>query len=111
MTGPTLLWLGGASAIFIAATSALRRYADQPNVVLLFTALILYSIGNVMMVRIMREAGMAAAIALSAVLQLMLVNLVAVFLFGERPTAMQASGIALGIVAVALIVWPSGAKG
>jgi small multidrug resistance pump len=111
MTGPTMLWLGGAMAIFIAAASALRRYVDTPQAWLLVAALILYSVGNLMMVRLMKETGLAATMSISAVLQLVLINLVAVFLFGERPTALQASGIALGILAVALIVWPSGAKG
>jgi glucose uptake protein len=111
MTGPTAIWLAGAMAIFIAAASALRRYVDTPQPWLLVAALILYSAGNLMMVRLMKEVGLAATMSISAVLQLVLINLVAVALFGERPSAMQASGIALGIVAVALIVWPSGAKG
>jgi small multidrug resistance pump len=111
MTMPTLVWLGGAMSIFIAAASALRRHVDQPQAWLLVSALVLYSIGNLMMVRLMRETGMAGAISISAILQLVLVNLVAITFFGERPTPMQASGITLGVVAVALIVWPSGAKG
>jgi len=28
--------------------------------------------------------------------------------FGERPTPLQVAGIGLGVVAVALIVWPQG---
>jgi drug/metabolite transporter (DMT)-like permease len=45
------------------------------------------------------------------VLQLVMATLVAVLVFAERPTALQWSGIALGIVAVALIVWPQGGQG
>ena len=31
-------------------------------------------------------------------------------LFGERPTGVQMLGMALGVVAVALIAWPAGGK-
>jgi glucose uptake protein len=44
------------------------------------------------------------------VLQLVLVNLVALVFFGERPGTTQMTGIALGIVAVALIVWPTAGR-
>jgi drug/metabolite transporter (DMT)-like permease len=35
----------------------------------------------------------------------------AIFVFGERPTGLQLAGMALGCVAVAMIAWPTGAKG
>jgi small multidrug resistance pump len=63
------------------------------------------------MVQVMRESGMAVAIALSSVLQLVLATLVAVVVFGERPTGLQlAVGIGFGIVAIALIAWPQGGR-
>ena len=51
----------------------------------MLAALVLYTAGNLMMVRLMRDGGMAVAISVSAVLQLVLANAVAVILFGERP--------------------------
>ncbi len=110
MTAPLYLWLGGATAVFLAAASLLRAYVDRPSPWLVAVALLLYSVGNLMMIRLMKEQGMAGAMSLSAVLQLVLVNFVAIAFFGERPTLIQSSGIALGVVAVALIVWPSGAR-
>lgn len=59
------------------------------------------------MVRLMREGGMAVAISVSAVLQLVLANVAAFGLFGERPSGVQAAGIALGLVATVLILWPA----
>lgn len=106
MTGATLVWLGGAMAVFLAASAALRLYVATSQTGILLGALVLYTAGNLMMVRLMRDSGMAVAIAVSAVLQLVLATLVAVYLFGERPTALQWAGIALGVVAVALIIWP-----
>ena len=38
------------------------------------------------------------------------ISLMAVFVFGERPSPMQMAGMALGVVAVALIAWPQGGK-
>jgi Putative glucose uptake permease len=110
MSGPLFLWLTGASVIFLAAGSILRHYVDRPSVWLLAGALVLYSAGNLMMIRLMKESGMAVALSVSAVLQLVLVNLVALVFFGERPGNMQMGGIALGIVAVALIVWPAAGR-
>ncbi len=108
MTGTTLIWLGGAMVVFLAASSALRAYVGQGQVTWVVFALCLYCVGNLMMVRIMRDSGMAVAVSVSAVLQLILATLVAVVVFAERPTGVQWAGIALGVVAVGLIVWPQG---
>lgn len=106
MTGASVIWLAGVMAVFLSASAALRQYVATSQVGILLIALVLYSAGNLMMVRLMRESGMAVAIAVSAVLQLLLATLVAVLLFDERPTALQWMGLALGVVAVGLIVWP-----
>jgi glucose uptake protein len=111
MTPSTLLWLGTTMLVFLAASSSLRAYVDRPQVGIILGALALYCLGNLMMVRLMRESGMAVAISLSAVLQLLMATLVAVAVFAERPTMLQWSGIALGILAVTLIVWPQGGRG
>jgi glucose uptake protein len=106
MTGASLVWLGGAAAMFLAASALLRSYVETSQVATVLVALVLYTAGNLMMVRLMRDGGMAVAISVSAVLQLVLANVVAVALFGERPSATQVVGIVLGIGAVALILWP-----
>jgi small multidrug resistance pump len=110
MTGPTLIWLAGAMAIFLSAAAALRAYVDNGALWAILLSLALYCAGNLMMVRLMREGGMAVAISVSAVLQLVLATLVAVMFFQERPTPLQWTGIALGVLAVALIVWPAGPR-
>jgi glucose uptake protein len=106
MTAATITWLGGAMVVFLVASSALRYYVSAGQITVLMGALLLYCVGNLMMVRIMRDSGMALAIAISAVLQLVAATVVAVAFFGERPTGLQWVGIMLGVVAVALIVWP-----
>ncbi|WP_110033813.1 GRP family sugar transporter [Hoeflea marina] len=110
MSGFLMAWLTGASLIFIAGAAVLRQYIDRQNAWFLVLALVLYSLGNLMMVRLMKENGMAVSMSVSAVLQLILVNLVAILFYGERPGNLQASGIALGIVAVILIVMPQGSR-
>ncbi len=111
MGAGSYLWLGGAMAVFLAASAALRRYVDLPALWMLLLALGLYTLGNLMMVRLMREGGMAVAISVSAVLQLVMANFVAVAVFGERPSATQLLGIALGVVAVLLILSPGRGAG
>jgi glucose uptake protein len=93
--------------IFLSASTALCAYVAGPRPVLLIGALVLYTLGNLIMVRLMRETGMAVAISISAVLQLVLAAGVGIALFGERPGLLQSAGLILGVVAVALIVWPT----
>jgi glucose uptake protein len=107
MSGATLVWLGAATLAFLVAAALLRTYVETSRAPLVLAALVLYTAGNLMMVRLMRDGGMAVAISVSAVLQLVLANAVAVGVFGERPGGTQAAGIALGVVAVVLILWPA----
>ena len=111
MSASLMIWLAGVMAIFMAAASSLRVYVDRPSVWLLVLAIGLYTAGNLMMVRVMRESGLAVAMSLSAVLQLVLINLIGLLIFGERPSNMQIGGITLGILAVTMIVWPQGRQG
>jgi hypothetical protein len=55
------------------------------------------------MLRLVREFGMSSAFSLSAIIQLVAVNVIALAWFGERLSFMQGSGIALAILAVGLI--------
>ena len=110
MAPASILWLLAAMLVFVLANSVLRTYAASSYLPTLLGALLLFSLGNVMMVRLMRESGLAIAISISSVLQLVLISLVAVLWFGERPTGMQLAGMGLGVVAVVLIAWPQGAR-
>lgn len=104
-------WLGAAMVVFLSASASVRAYIDNDRLWVLLGGLLLYTLGNLMMIRLMRESGMAIAISLSAVLQLMMATAVAVILFGERPTGIQIAGILLGVLAVALIVMPARGQG
>lgn len=102
-----ILWLAVTVGVFLGAASASRAYVANPVLVTLLGALALYTIGNLMMLKLMRETGMSVAISISAIGQLVLVNLVAMSFFGERPNGTQLAGIGLGILAMALILWPA----
>ena len=106
MSGGLMAWLGAVMIIFLAASSILRSYVDNNSIWALLAALTLYSAANLMMVRLMRESGMGVAISVSAILQLLMANAVAMTWFGERPTVLQLCGIALGMIAVGLILVP-----
>ena len=69
----------------------------------LVATLALYTIGNLIMLRLIRDLGMGVALSLSAVVQLVAVNLVAFAVFGERLSAIQSTGIVLAIISVAMI--------
>ena len=75
---------------------------------MLLGALALFCLDNWLMVQVMRGGGLGVAISLSAIFQLLAITAMAMVVFGERPTPVQLAGMALGVVAVALIAWPSG---
>lgn len=108
MSAGSILWLCMAMGVFVLANSVLRAYSASTYLPTLIGALLLFSLGNIMMVRLMRESGLALAISVSSVAQLVLISAVAVLWFGERPTPRQLAGMGLGIAAVVLIAWPQG---
>lgn len=110
MSAGLMLWLAGAMCVFITANSVLKSYAGSGYLPTLIWALALFCLGNVMMVRLMRESGLGVAVAVSSIVQLVLIGVVALLVFGERPSGLQLAGMALGVVAVALIAWPQGGR-
>ena len=111
MSGTFILLLAGSSAIFMAAASASRAYVSTDNWLWVVLSMCLYVAGNLVMIRIMREGGLGLAISISAIVQLILVNVIAFIVFSERMTNVQMGGVALGIVAMMLMMWPGKASG
>ena len=111
MSAVTFLWLGLATAVFVGANAVLKIYAVKGGVPVLVGALALFCLGNFLMVQVMKANGLGLAIALSAIFQLVAISVMAIFVFGERPTGLQLAGMAVGCMAVAMIAWPTGAKG
>jgi multidrug transporter EmrE-like cation transporter len=108
MTVFALCQLAAATGIFIAAASVAKSWALAPALGTAVLTLALYTVGNLLMLNLVRLIGMAVAFSVSAVLQLVAVNLVAVVWFGERLSAVQGVGVVLAIVAVVLVtVGPS----
>ena len=101
-----LLWLSATLPVFLGAATLARAYVSSHHLWLLGISLCLYTVGNLMMVQLMRGSGLGVAIAVSSVAQLVLANLIAVAAFHEHPSSRQMLGIILGIAALALIAWP-----
>lgn len=108
MSAALLMWLAASTAVFVTANGILKVYAVKGSLGMLAVALVLFTLGNLIMAQVMRGSGLGLAIAVSSVFQLLAITGVALVVFGERPTGMQMAGMALGIVAVALIAWPQG---
>ena len=104
------LWLLLATTIFLGGATASRAYVSNDHLGMLSLALGLYMIGNIIMVTLMRDGGLGLAISLSAVVQLVLVNIIAFAVFGERLSLTQAAGVALGIAAMGLMMIPASGK-
>jgi multidrug transporter EmrE-like cation transporter len=98
-----LFQLGLSTAVFLIAATVAKYWALAPNFGKLTLTLALYTLGNLIMLRLIREFGMGVSLSLSAVIQLVAVNAIALVFFGERLNAMQAAGLVLAVVAVALV--------
>ena len=105
------LQLGFATVIFLWAATVAKQWALAPGLGKIVLALALYSLGNLIMLRLVRDFGMATAFSLSAVIQLVAVNLIALAYFGERLGMVQGAGIALAVAAVAMITLGPAAGG
>ena len=103
MNASTLVQLALATFIFIGAASSAKAWALSPSGWRIVLTMLLYTAGNLLMLRLIRQLGMATAFSLSAVLQLVAVNAVAIVWFGETVGVLEGIGISLAIVAVALI--------
>ena len=102
-----ILWLICSMVVFLTAATASRFYVASNNILILVLSLALYCVGNLMMVRLMREGGLGLAISASAIAQLLLVNIIAFAVFGERLSGVQLAGVALGFVAMGLMLLPA----
>lgn len=104
--------LGISTVIFLLAATVAKWWGLAPSFGKLVLTLALYSLGNLIMLRLVREFGMSSAFSLSAVIQLVAVNLIALAWFGERLSIVQGVGVVLAIVAVGLLVLgPAGPAG
>lgn len=103
MTGLGVFQLAVSTVIFMFAASAAKWWALAPNNWRLALVLVLYSLGNLIMLRLIRDFGMGIALSLSAVVQLVTVNIVAFAWFGERVGVIEGAGIVVAILAVTLI--------
>lgn len=99
-----------AAGIFVAAGACAKLYALTPDWSRLVMALALYTAGNLVVIRVVREAGLGLTMSVSTVAQLIAINLLAVVVFRERLSGTQYLGILLGIAAVALIVLPGSGR-
>lgn len=110
MSLPTFLVFIATTIIFLAAASTSRIYVSDGRFPVIVIAMLLYIIGNLLMVRIMREIGLGIAISVSTFAQLILINVVAYAFFEERPAPLQLAGLVLGGVSMALIMFPTGPR-
>jgi multidrug transporter EmrE-like cation transporter len=98
-----LFQLGLSTVVFLLAATVAKYWAMAPTFGKLALTLALYTLGNLIMLRLIRDFGMGISLSLSAVIQLVAVNVIALAFFGERLNSLQALGLALAIVAVALV--------
>ncbi|MGB3500513.1 MAG: hypothetical protein WBA44_02740 [Mesorhizobium sp.] len=103
MSTSGLFQLGLSTVIFLLAATMAKYWALGPTLWKLLVTLALYTGGNLIMLRLVREFGMSTAFSLSAVIQLVAVNVIALVFFSERLAPIQSIGLGLAIISVVLI--------
>ena len=104
MSLTNIAFLAASTLAFLGAASAAKSWAiSADSIPWLATTLLLYTLGNLIMLKLIRDVGMGVALSLSAVTQLLAINLTALFLFGERVSTVQSLGLFLAVVSVAMI--------
>ena len=104
MSASALLQLAASTAIYLLAAASAKSWALAPSLPKIVLTLALYTLGNLVMLRLVRAFGMSMAFSLTTVIQLVAVNAIAIVVFQERLGRIEAVGFALAIVAVALIL-------
>lgn len=105
------LLLGLSTVIYLLAATVAKQWALAPGIGKIVLALSLYSLGNLIMLRLVRDFGMSTAFSLSAVIQLVAVNVIALAYFGERLGLVQGAGVVLAVVSVVMITLGPAAGG
>lgn len=99
-----IILLGASTLVFLAAASAAKVWArSDDSVPWLAGTLLLYTLGNLIVLKLIRDVGMGVALSLSAAAQLLAVNIVAFAVFGERFTALQAFGLVLAAISIVMV--------
>lgn len=98
-----LVQLGLSTGVFLLAATVAKYWALAPSLGKLLLTLALYTLGNLIMLRLIREFGLGVSLSLSAVIQLVAVNAIALAYFGERLNTLQTIGLSFAVVSVALV--------
>ena len=84
MNMSALLQLAASTIVYVLAAGSAKSWALAPSAGKILATLALYTIGNLIMLRLVRTFGMSAAFSVTAVLQLVAINAVAILVFGEK---------------------------
>ena len=98
-----MVQLGASTAAFLFGAMMAKQWALAPSMAKIVITLALYTLGNLIMLKLIRDFGLSISLSLSAVIQLVAVNAVALAFYGEKLTTLQAVGVMLAIAAVALV--------
>ncbi len=102
-TNLALLLIG--SLAFLAGGTLAKTYTINQSGIFLGLALLLYTVGNVIVIEVMKQAGLGVTISLTTIIQLIATNTIAILYFQERLSSMQAVGLVLGLISFCLIAF------
>jgi multidrug transporter EmrE-like cation transporter len=100
-----ILLLTASTVIFTVAGTLMKVWALSPGALRAAFIIALYCAGNLIMLRLVRDYGMSSAFSISAVAQLVALNMIAFFWFGEHLATVQQVGILLAAAGVGLIMF------
>lgn len=105
MTALGFLQLAVSTVIFTIAGTMVKFWAINPGTGRAAAIIALYCAGNLIMLRLVRDFGMSAAFSISAVAQLVVLNLIAMLWFGEQLMPVQQAGILIAVAGIGLVMF------
>ena len=103
----TLWWLNlaGSSVGFTIGSLLLKRFADTGALLMLSLSFAVFAVSNLLFAQVLR-GGLGQGVVASSMLQIVLMAILGVLVFGEKLSVLQVTGVALAAMSLYLILGP-----
>ena len=103
-----LFWwmnLAGSSVGFTLGSLLLKRFADTGAWTTLSLSFAIFAVSNLLFAEVLRD-GLGQGVVASSMLQILMMALLGVLIFGEKLSGLQITGVALAAMSIFLILGP-----
>ncbi len=108
----TLWWLNlaGSSVGFTLGSLLLKRFADTGGWTMLSLSFAIFAVSNLLFAHVLRS-GLGQGVVASSMMQIVLMAVLGVLVFGEKLSVPQIAGVAMAVMSIFLILGPGSLEG